>query len=202
MASSVLKTSSNRASVGFSLAELLLALLILGQIATFTIPKVLSAQESSQRKAVFKETISTYSQIIYEGYITREMAAGNCDTCSATEYGFHKYIGTRINAIKECNQAVPDGCYVGTCAEPTGPGQILATGASTCGVTNKITGGNKHDNFYIDWNGPNKGTGTEGDDQIRLRGCVDTGCPNGQRPGTVIAFPDATNEAFYQEIFK
>lgn len=40
---------------GFTLAELLIALLILGVISTFTIPKVLSAQESGKKKAAAKE---------------------------------------------------------------------------------------------------------------------------------------------------
>ncbi|MEB3287137.1 MAG: prepilin-type N-terminal cleavage/methylation domain-containing protein [Vampirovibrionales bacterium] len=40
---------------GFTLAELLIALLILGVIATFTIPKVLVAQSSSRDKAIAKE---------------------------------------------------------------------------------------------------------------------------------------------------
>jgi prepilin-type N-terminal cleavage/methylation domain-containing protein len=43
---------------GFTLAELLIALAILGVIATFTIPKVLVAQQSTKDKAVAKEAIA------------------------------------------------------------------------------------------------------------------------------------------------
>jgi len=45
----------------FTLAELLLALVILGVIATFTIPKVLTAQSSSQFNAAGKEAIGMVS---------------------------------------------------------------------------------------------------------------------------------------------
>ena len=47
---------SRRFPVGFTLAELLVAIGILGVIATFTIPKVLQAQQVDHRKNVFKET--------------------------------------------------------------------------------------------------------------------------------------------------
>lgn len=43
---------------GFTLAELLIALLILGVIATFTIPKVLQSQQSSQWSSSAKEAAS------------------------------------------------------------------------------------------------------------------------------------------------
>ena len=45
----------------FTLAELLIALLILGVIATFTIPKVLQSQQSSQHKTTAKEAASMVS---------------------------------------------------------------------------------------------------------------------------------------------
>lgn len=48
--------------VGFTLAELLIALLILGEIATFTIPKILSAQQNNQMNATAKEDIATLAQ--------------------------------------------------------------------------------------------------------------------------------------------
>jgi len=47
---------------GFTLSELLIALVILGVIATFTIPKVLTSQQDGKYKAMAKETIATVSQ--------------------------------------------------------------------------------------------------------------------------------------------
>ncbi|MEB3287601.1 MAG: prepilin-type N-terminal cleavage/methylation domain-containing protein [Vampirovibrionales bacterium] len=46
---------------GFTLSELLIALGILGVIATFTIPKVLSAQSQAKFKAIGKESIAMLS---------------------------------------------------------------------------------------------------------------------------------------------
>ncbi|MBL8031855.1 MAG: prepilin-type N-terminal cleavage/methylation domain-containing protein [Candidatus Doudnabacteria bacterium] len=44
---------------GFTLAELLIALVILGVIATFTIPKVLYANQNTKYNAIAKEAMGT-----------------------------------------------------------------------------------------------------------------------------------------------
>ncbi len=46
---------------GFTLAELLIALAILGIIAVFTIPKLLNAQADARNKALFKEDFALIS---------------------------------------------------------------------------------------------------------------------------------------------
>ena len=52
----MLRLFPSKLSAGFSLAELLIALLILGEISTFTIPKVINAQQSRQRATNMKDT--------------------------------------------------------------------------------------------------------------------------------------------------
>lgn len=47
---------------GFTLSELLVALAILGVIATFTIPKVLQSQQDNSKKAIAKEAAAMVSE--------------------------------------------------------------------------------------------------------------------------------------------
>lgn len=62
------------AKKGFTLSELLISLAILGIIATFTIPKVLYASQSSKYNAIAKEAMATlagaYQQAQLDGIIT------------------------------------------------------------------------------------------------------------------------------------
>lgn len=67
---------SQKGAKGFTLAELLISLLILAEIATFTIPKVLSAQQNTANNAKameFAATISAaYQKLQLEGTVTND----------------------------------------------------------------------------------------------------------------------------------
>lgn len=66
---------------GFTLAELLIALSILGMIATFTIPKILQAQQLSTYNAIAKETMGmiagAYQKAQVAGITSSSMKAGD-----------------------------------------------------------------------------------------------------------------------------
>jgi prepilin-type N-terminal cleavage/methylation domain-containing protein len=57
-----LRTANSFQQPGFTLAELLIALSILGVIASFAIPKILSSQQNGQFKSAGKETASMVAQ--------------------------------------------------------------------------------------------------------------------------------------------
>ena len=89
---------------GFTLAELLIALLILGVVATFTIPKVLQSQANSQKKAVFRETLAVVAQL------TEARAKNGGQFANATE--MQNYFKDNLNYVKRC-PANPqaEGCW-------------------------------------------------------------------------------------------
>lgn len=69
----------------FTLAELLIALVILGVIATFTIPKVLQSQQSSKARSVAKEAAATVSQA-FQMYTMKNTVSASTKFADLTPY--------------------------------------------------------------------------------------------------------------------
>lgn len=132
---------------GFTLAELLIALLILGALATFTIPKLLNGQQDSRRKAIFRETITSIAAVYYQGYLTGEM---RCDNLI-------EYTGAHLNAVRISGGTLD-----------------LATGAQVLSIDNVCTITCQED-LIVDWNGAT-GPNVLGDDQLYLSTFIDKGC--------------------------
>jgi prepilin-type N-terminal cleavage/methylation domain-containing protein len=173
------------ASKGFTLAELLIALAILGEIATFTIPKILSSQQNSQRIAVFKETIGALSEITYYGYLQGDLTTSNVTS----------YYASKLNTVKICStNSFTQGCW----SHPGGdtePGFVLHNGATLTGFNNTGPG----NGISMDWNGA-AGPNIEGQDIIQLQICFGSPCWYGARAGTVWTY-SATSETMFQTIF-
>jgi prepilin-type N-terminal cleavage/methylation domain-containing protein len=70
---------------GFTLAELLIALAILGVIATFTLPKVLQSQQNNQYKTIAKEAAGMLSGS-YQAYQVQNIATGATGSSNLTPY--------------------------------------------------------------------------------------------------------------------
>jgi prepilin-type N-terminal cleavage/methylation domain-containing protein len=149
---------------GFTLAELLIALAILGVIATFTIPKVLNSGTSGQNTAIFKETASTVSGA-FSAYqlnnavttatttanLTSSINYVNIDT-TATNYGSGACNAANIVCLKLHNGGVLSynsthsfgtaGRYITFNVDPDGTG--AATAASIDLVDNgRLTSGGR-----------------------------------------------------------
>lgn len=157
---------------GFTLAELLIALLILGEIATFTIPKILASQQNGQRKAVFKETLATISEALNTGFMSGELdPATNTST----------YFLNKINAVKTCpTNSVTQGCWVNASQGDPGvennePGLIMHNGAVIIGFNNNSDPAN---GLIVDWNGVS-GPNVRGEDQLYVGYCQQATCSGG-----------------------
>ena len=103
-----------RYKTGFTLAELLIALVILGVIATFTIPKVLSSQSQARETAIIKESAAMLSGA-YDAYRLNNTANANTTPGHLTPYMNYVKVETSLvfdemyaqAGTKTCSAAVP-----------------------------------------------------------------------------------------------
>lgn len=189
---------------GFTLAELLICLAILGEIATFTVPKILASQQNNQKTAVFKETIGAIGAAVNIG-----LQSGALDP---TTNGNTYFLNT-LNATKTCTtNSSTQGCWNTTLqgtpvAEYTEAGLILHNGAVVVGFTNTS---NPSEGLLIDWNGT-AGPNVHGDDQLYLGYCLQAVCSAGWLFGTgsrsmgavgVSRMGDSSDIALYQAIYQ
>lgn len=170
---------------GFSLAEIVVAITLLGVVSVFAIPKILSIYEDNSRKTVFLETIN-----VLENILTVGMATGDLKTGTTMNGGnYIAYFMSRINAARSCPTASKDeGCWdesiQGSNTEAGEPGVVLASGAVITGFDND----NGSNGILIDWNG-SRGPNELGSDQLWINTCIGTiNCNNNtddQVPGTI-----------------
>ncbi len=203
----MLPASSRTPHSAFSMAELLLALLTIAVIATFTIPKILAANAATQRIAVFKETLATVHELIYTGYMSGGIrSAGR----------FSTYFSNNLNYIQRC-QTPPNNCFAFTWAAINNTGEYdyeLPNGAVISGVDNgtNAVSVDGYDRMFIDWNGLD-GPNTEGDDVLGIQVCILTtgscaypGSPSEGyvRPGNLGPYRNnssSNSRALYYEIY-
>lgn len=99
---------------GFTLAELLIALLILGTIATFTIPKLLVSQQNERYNALAKEAAGTVAQA-YQAY---RFAGGVTTTMNAEALSsYYNYVSVDTSSVIDL---------------PNGAGQFTCNGVTPC----------------------------------------------------------------------
>lgn len=174
---------------GFTLAELLIAVAILGEIATFTIPKIISSQQNGQRKTVFRETLATISAL---------SAAAGRDGSIVDTTSEKNYFRNNLNYVKLCDTDVyTQGCW-GVAAGGNEDGYVLPNGASIISINGAVL---PEETVTIDWNGPAP-PNVGGDDQLHFRICLRGNCTNAKLPGNIYIVPASSSEPLYNAIFQ
>jgi prepilin-type N-terminal cleavage/methylation domain-containing protein len=151
--------NSKTTAKGFTLAELLIALAILGVIATFTIPKILNATGSGQAKAVAKEVASMISGAAATLQTTTAITSA---TTARAFTPFMNYVSTSAATaatFQGNNEATTAGTNLVTCAASNVECLVLHNGAIVQYQTNQSFGGSNSTN-YISFSVDPDGTGT------------------------------------------
>lgn len=124
---------------GFTLAELLIALAILGVIATFTIPKILMSQQNSQYNATAKEVAAMIAGAYQSASLTGDLRS------SFTAGSFSQYMNylsvDTASTIDNVNEQTTSSCNTdGPCLNLHNGGKLLLwnQGFGGTNVTNAV----------------------------------------------------------------
>ena len=141
---------------GFTLAELLVALLILGEIATFTIPKILVSQQNGRSRAAAKEIAAAVSAA-YQNYKLNLGTAVPASTSMEVLKPYINYIAVDTTSQLQDHPGASNviwNCGDGntTCLKMAAGGTLFWFQGQTFGGT-----GNNGMTFYYDPDGVNNG---------------------------------------------
>lgn len=114
------------AEKGFTLAELLIALGILGVIAAFTIPKILSATGQAQNTAALRDTVSILEQTWYSAKLQQQTVAGTlfANLTAPTATGALNFQDAAAGAPNAAGAPYNAAATLGTCGLAANTGWI------------------------------------------------------------------------------
>ncbi len=100
------KLCHQRTATGFTLAELLICIAILGVIATFTVPKLMVAQQNQQYNAAAKEAIAAMSSA-YQSALTAGTVTSNTKPLDLLPYLNYVALDTSSLIDHQINATTP-----------------------------------------------------------------------------------------------
>lgn len=126
-----------RASGGFTLAELLISLAILGVIATFTIPKILTANQNRQQNAAAKE-VAGMIMAAYQQHKLNGLLSSSTKSTDFTPYMNYVQVVTtgQLDDMPGANSSVYDCGGPFTCLKLHNGGTLAFHTTNSFGGTN------------------------------------------------------------------
>jgi prepilin-type N-terminal cleavage/methylation domain-containing protein len=149
---------------GFTLAETLLTLLIIGIISSIVIPVIIQDTQDEQYKTTFKKTFSDLSQALKRASLEGTIKG----RCSGNHVCFRNIFLPYLNYVKTCESPNNSNCFTSNRLKwgwENGTSVILSNGVSLVflGYDSNCTGNRSYlpggacGEAQIDVNGPNKG---------------------------------------------
>lgn len=132
--------SNVRFKSGFTLAELLISLAILGVIATFTIPKILVAQQNSANAAKAKEVAAMVAGA-YDAYRQDNVNTTSTTIGALTQYMNYVAVDNSSSLDDHLNANVNYSCGTNVnCLKMHGGGTFFYSAARSFGGSNNTNG--------------------------------------------------------------
>lgn len=146
---------------GFTLAELLITLSLLGIIASFSIPKIMGNYIENKNSVHFKKIYSTLNQLFYKANLENELVGVD----------WPNYLKKNLNYTKWCDEGFNDGCLAEDGFLANFPALVLPNGIVLSRLYNDQYKLNINIHLQRD-----AGPDFYSEDIIALRGCIKEPC--------------------------
>jgi prepilin-type N-terminal cleavage/methylation domain-containing protein len=128
----ILKNTISNLKHGFTLAEVLITLVIIGVVAALTIPAAINKYKDEELKSQFKKAYSTISQAFYKtqmydffGYSKCYYGEGGIGTAVSECPAFYEALAKNLSIQKNCRgNSLADGCIPGYQTYATSSGNV------------------------------------------------------------------------------
>lgn len=97
---------------GFTLAEVLITLGIIGVVAAISIPSLLGIYKETQYKTAYKKAFSEVYQAFKAAQYSEEFSENSNDSNTLNNFNLIKH---KFKVVKSCSYSVADGCWVESC---------------------------------------------------------------------------------------
>jgi type II secretory pathway pseudopilin PulG len=142
------------------MAEMLVALALMALIAAFVVPKISISGGEAERKAKFKQAITSMRAAVNKAKATSYLTASNFSSTRWYDLLANNLDGVAVYCPSRCR----DGCSSSSQDRDDEPGFLMSNGVSICGFNNDVDSGV---NWSLDYNNT-AGNSVNGVDQMEM----------------------------------
>ena len=135
----IMRLSNMRVRSGFTLAEVLITLGIIGVVAAMTMPTLMNSTQGAQYKAAYKKALSALSQAVTLNVALDEWSLADLESNAAGTYGLKTMLKSRMNVVRDAEEKAFKDAKGDSYSVKVGSGKGIGVATVSAPGTNNVT---------------------------------------------------------------
>lgn len=171
----IMRLSNMRVRSGFTLAEVLITLGIIGVVAAMTMPTLMNSTQGAQYKAAYKKALSALSQAVTLNVALDEWSLADLESNAAGTYGLKTMLKSRMNVVRDAEEKAFKDAKGDSYSVKVGSGKGIGVATVSAPGTNNVTLF-FNDGIMFTFQGDQIENCTRGADGTKAITAIDTSC--------------------------
>ena len=171
----IMRLSNMRVRGGFTLAEVLITLGIIGVVAAMTMPTLMNSTQGAQYKAAYKKALSALSQAVTLNVALDEWSLADLESNAAGTYGLKTMLKSRMNVVRDAEEKAFNDAKNQPYSVKVGSGTGIGVATVSAPGTNNVTLF-FNDGIMFTFQGDQIENCTRGADGTKAITAIDTSC--------------------------